>query len=359
LEFRDMPRHYNDRHYNDKAPDDNAPDDHPRDQTADLPPTAWTGPRHAASDETRDAIAEAVGDDTGFGIAFGTGLGTGFGTGLGSAPFDTTADDADSTFVDTTTDQVDSTTDQADSTFDTTPNHGASIRRRITVPHHGASTGITSPRTVRVIAYVASLALLIGGGAAFTFRGSSSARQAAASRTDDRASRDLARATASLTPTPTTTVEIALYPEATPTAAPTTPPAPAVTTTPAPAATRAPAATKPTLKTTTVAAAGCSSYTGNRLIACKLLPSFGFATSQMSSLDPMWARESGWNAQAQNPSSGAYGIPQALPGSKMATAGSDWSTNPATQIKWGLDYIKQRYGSPAAAWSFWQANGWY
>jgi hypothetical protein len=108
-----------------------------------------------------------------------------------------------------------------------------------------------------------------------------------------------------------------------------------------------------------VATSGCSSYIGNRLIACNLLPSFGFATSQMSSLDPMWARESGWNAQAQNASSGAYGIPQALPGSKMATAGSDWSTNPATQIKWGLDYIKQRYGSPAAAWSFWQANGWY
>jgi hypothetical protein len=106
-------------------------------------------------------------------------------------------------------------------------------------------------------------------------------------------------------------------------------------------------------------AAGCSSYSGNQLIACNLLPTFGFATSEMAALVPMWNNESGWNASAENPSSGAYGIPQSLPGSKMAAFGSDWQTNPATQIKWGLDYIKQRYGSPSSAWSFWQANGWY
>ncbi|MEU0130086.1 MULTISPECIES: transglycosylase SLT domain-containing protein [unclassified Streptomyces] len=71
-------------------------------------------------------------------------------------------------------------------------------------------------------------------------------------------------------------------------------------------------------------------------------------------------RESGWNYQASNPSSGAYGIMQALPGSKMASAGADWQTNPATQIKWGLSYMNSdRYGSPCAAWSFWQANHWY
>jgi hypothetical protein len=73
----------------------------------------------------------------------------------------------------------------------------------------------------------------------------------------------------------------------------------------------------------------------------------------------MWNRESSWNVSAQNPSSGAYGIPQALPGDKMASVASDWRTNPATQIKWGLGYIKDRYGSPSAAWTFWQANGWY
>ncbi|MEV3931093.1 MULTISPECIES: lytic transglycosylase domain-containing protein [unclassified Streptomyces] len=71
-------------------------------------------------------------------------------------------------------------------------------------------------------------------------------------------------------------------------------------------------------------------------------------------------RESGWNYRASNPSSGAYGIMQALPGSKMASAGADWQTNPATQIKWGLSYMNSdRYGSPCAAWSFWQANHWY
>ncbi|WP_344049524.1 transglycosylase SLT domain-containing protein [Streptomyces thermoalcalitolerans] len=69
--------------------------------------------------------------------------------------------------------------------------------------------------------------------------------------------------------------------------------------------------------------------------------------------------ESSWNYQATNPSSGAYGLVQALPGSKMASAGADWRTNPATQIKWGLNYMNERYGSPCGAWSFWQANHWY
>ncbi|MDT9698504.1 transglycosylase SLT domain-containing protein [Streptomyces sp. P17] len=69
--------------------------------------------------------------------------------------------------------------------------------------------------------------------------------------------------------------------------------------------------------------------------------------------------ESDWNVNATNASSGAYGLVQALPGSKMASAGSDWKTNPATQIKWGVDYMKDRYGSPCGAWNFWQANGWY
>ncbi|MEU9349616.1 lytic transglycosylase domain-containing protein [Streptomyces griseoloalbus] len=69
--------------------------------------------------------------------------------------------------------------------------------------------------------------------------------------------------------------------------------------------------------------------------------------------------ESNWNPTATNASSGAYGLVQALPASKMASAGSDWKTNPATQIEWGLDYMKDRYGSACDAWSFWQSNGWY
>ncbi|AEN12117.1 MULTISPECIES: hypothetical protein [unclassified Streptomyces] len=69
--------------------------------------------------------------------------------------------------------------------------------------------------------------------------------------------------------------------------------------------------------------------------------------------------ESSWNYRASNPSSGAYGLVQALPGSKMSSAGADWQSNPATQIKWGLSYMDGRYGSPCGAWSFWQANSWY
>ncbi|CAL9445220.1 hypothetical protein SUDANB121_02343 [Nocardiopsis dassonvillei] len=76
-------------------------------------------------------------------------------------------------------------------------------------------------------------------------------------------------------------------------------------------------------------------------------------------LEPLWQKESNWNHLAQNPGSGAYGIPQSLPGDKMASHGSDWRTNPATQIAWGIDYIKGRYGTPCGAWSHSQANNWY
>jgi hypothetical protein len=94
-------------------------------------------------------------------------------------------------------------------------------------------------------------------------------------------------------------------------------------------------------------------------VALAMLGSFGWSSSQFSCLVSLWGRESGWNTYASNPSSGAYGIPQALPGSKMASAGADWATNPATQIRWGLGYIQQLYGSPCAAWEHSQAVGWY
>ena len=93
-------------------------------------------------------------------------------------------------------------------------------------------------------------------------------------------------------------------------------------------------------------------------IAYNMLASFGFATSQWSCLDSLWNQESGWRYNAEN-ASGAYGIPQALPGSKMASAGSDWLTNPATQIKWGLGYIKNTYGTPCNAWAHEVSYGWY
>jgi hypothetical protein len=93
--------------------------------------------------------------------------------------------------------------------------------------------------------------------------------------------------------------------------------------------------------------------------AARVLPGYGWDPAQMNPLVALWNQESGWRWNAQNPTSGAYGIPQSLPASKMASAGSDWRTNPATQIRWGLGYIKGRYGSPAGAWSHEQAFNWY
>jgi len=86
---------------------------------------------------------------------------------------------------------------------------------------------------------------------------------------------------------------------------------------------------------------------------------YGYGSNQFDCFNNIIMRESMWRVDATNPSSGAYGIPQALPGSKMATVASDWRTNPATQIIWGIEYMKDRYGSPCAAWSFKSANGWY
>jgi len=102
----------------------------------------------------------------------------------------------------------------------------------------------------------------------------------------------------------------------------------------------------------------CSAYTGNRAIGCALVRAAGLGMDQMSCLDKLFTKESNWRTTAANPS-GAYGIPQSLPGSKMASVGADWRTNPSTQIKWGLGYIKGRYGTPCKAWAHSQARNWY
>ena len=96
-----------------------------------------------------------------------------------------------------------------------------------------------------------------------------------------------------------------------------------------------------------------------RDLARALMPQFGMSSSQFGCLDNIWSQESGWNVHAANPSSSAYGIPQALPGSKMSSAGPNWEDNAETQIRWGLGYIRDRYGSACAAWSFKQGAGWY
>jgi hypothetical protein len=96
-----------------------------------------------------------------------------------------------------------------------------------------------------------------------------------------------------------------------------------------------------------------------RDIAITMMAEYGWGMDEFSCLDSLYVSESDWDHTATNPSSGAYGIPQALPAEKMASAGSDWRTNPATQIEWGLDYIRSSYGTPCSAWSFKSANNWY
>ncbi|MCX4974940.1 lytic transglycosylase domain-containing protein [Streptomyces sp. NBC_00620] len=102
-------------------------------------------------------------------------------------------------------------------------------------------------------------------------------------------------------------------------------------------------------------AATTASASSAKTIAHKVIPD----AAQFNAFSKIVEHESGWDVNATNSSSGAYGLVQALPGSKMASAGSDWKTNPETQIKWGLNYMNDRYGSPVGAWNFWQANGWY
>ncbi len=105
--------------------------------------------------------------------------------------------------------------------------------------------------------------------------------------------------------------------------------------------------------------AECSDYSGNQAVGCTMTLDAGWDMGEFQCLVDLWNRESGWDESAYNSGSGAYGIPQALPGDKMAANGDDWETNPATQIAWGLDYIEGRYGSPCGAWSHSESNGWY
>jgi hypothetical protein len=122
---------------------------------------------------------------------------------------------------------------------------------------------------------------------------------------------------------------------------------------PAPAVTKAAQAAPAPVVTTAPAPSAYSGLSAYQ-IAERIVPS-----GQFGCFDWIVSRESGWSVTATNPSSGAYGLGQALPGSKMASAGSDWQTNPVTQIKWTLGYMDGRYGSPCGAEAFWQNNGWY
>lgn len=103
---------------------------------------------------------------------------------------------------------------------------------------------------------------------------------------------------------------------------------------------------------------GTANPTGNKALGKEMVEARGWG-DQWGCLEKLWMKESGWNERAMNRYSGAYGIPQSLPGHKMASAGNDWQTNAATQITWGLTYIKGRYGTPCGAWAHSQAKGWY
>ncbi|MFM2354049.1 MAG: hypothetical protein RLZZ608_1455 [Actinomycetota bacterium] len=109
----------------------------------------------------------------------------------------------------------------------------------------------------------------------------------------------------------------------------------------------------------TAPAAGTPDAGTAMAIALTMVTARGWGTAEYDCLVALWNKESRWNVYAHNASSGAYGIPQALPGDKMASAGADWATNPATQITWGLGYIAARYETPCGAWAHSQRVGWY
>jgi hypothetical protein len=125
-----------------------------------------------------------------------------------------------------------------------------------------------------------------------------------------------------------------------------------------PSAAARPAATPQATPTAAMQAAPVASGSAQQ-IAEQTLSQYGWSSDQFSCLEPLWAHESGWSVTAENPGSGAYGIPQAMPGSEMASAGANWQTDAATQIRWGLTYIKDRYGSPCGAWAHEESDGWY
>ncbi|WP_158863818.1 hypothetical protein [Leifsonia sp. AG29] len=126
------------------------------------------------------------------------------------------------------------------------------------------------------------------------------------------------------------------------------------------AAAAAAAAAQAAAQAAAEAAARANTPDGAKAVAASIASSqYGWGSDQFQCLSNLWQKESGWNYQASNGSSGATGIPQALPGSKMAAFGTDWATNATTQIKWGLDYISRSYGTPCSAWGHSQAVNWY
>ncbi|OFI38607.1 hypothetical protein BIU82_04645 [Arthrobacter sp. SW1] len=203
----------------------------------------------------------------------------------------------------------------------------------------------------RLAVTAGALAVLLGAGAA----GQAASSQVTGQAPD--AARSYVSATASASPSPS----------ATPSAAPSKPaaaakpaksaPKPVIAAQSAKVAPAKPAV--PAKPAAPVKPAPVNDPAGAQAYAASLLSSFGWSAGEMDSLRILWTKESNWTTTATNPSSGAYGIVQSLPAEKMSSEGTDWLTNYKTQVRWGLKYIKERYGSPSAALSFHYANNWY
>ncbi|MBT2513297.1 hypothetical protein [Arthrobacter sp. ISL-30] len=227
---------------------------------------------------------------------------------------------------------------------------------------HGPLQKATSVRVMgqRMAVMAGAIAVLLGVASA-----AQAAEQAISSESSVQQASDASPATTEASPGQALPPEAAPEPPATETpapAAPAAPPAaaeapPAAPAAPAPEpAAAAPAPAAPPAPPTPVAVddpAAAKAYAASRLA------SYGWGQDQMQSLSILWEKESNWRTTAVNASSGAYGIVQSLPASKMATIAPDWETNFRTQIEWGLNYIKERYGSPANALGFHYANNWY
>ncbi|WP_426302172.1 hypothetical protein [Arthrobacter sp. R-11] len=222
-------------------------------------------------------------------------------------------------------------------------------------PHGRRRAEVSAPRTVLKKAAAlrsTSQRLAVTAGVAAVLLGAGAAGQAADQAFDaSRASVSAPEAgvTATASPTPSAIAS-------TPAAKPSTPAKPA--TKPA-AVTAQSAKVAPAKPAVPAKPAPVNDPAGAQAYAASLLSSFGWGPEEMDSLRILWTKESDWTTTAVNASSGAYGIVQSLPGDKMATEGADWQTNYKTQIRWGLKYIKERYGSPSAALSFHYANNWY
>lgn len=205
--------------------------------------------------------------------------------------------------------------------------------------------------------------MAVVAGVVAVFLGAGAASQAAGQAIN---AQDISRTSESRTASQAATASATASPSASATQSPTASasPTPSATSTPSQAAAPAPAAVAaqaaaPVAPAAPAAPVAVDDPSAAQAYAASLLPSYGWGQGEMSALITLWNKESDWRTTATNASSGAYGIGQSLPGDKMATEGADWQTNYQTQIRWGLNYIKERYGSPSAAWSFHLAHNWY